>query len=51
LYKDSLARTQWTVEKYEISRAAEFGNVFTEGSHLLNISDAMCGNFRSAHNG
>jgi hypothetical protein len=50
LHKYSLASTKWTVEKYQIPGATLARDLFTEGSHLLNIYDAMGGNFRSAHN-
>jgi hypothetical protein len=51
LHEDSLTCTEWTVKKYQIPRAAEFGNVFTEGSHLIDIFDAMCADLTCAHNG
>jgi hypothetical protein len=51
LYKDSLAGAQWTVKKYQISRATLVCDFFTEGSHLIDVCDAVCASLTSAHNG
>jgi hypothetical protein len=50
LYKNRLASAQWAIEKNEISGAAKSRHLFAEGSHLIDIGDAMCGDFTSTHN-